>query len=138
MQILKLSNVKFLMSFKSLLKFFDINRNKRIIAGDFNIFFISKLEERGGKPLPKRKSVIKLVDIKESLDICYVWTIRNPKCQNFTFIQNHSTRFIERQLNYIFISNFLLPVMSTDHSPVLISLSNNNFDDDNNGPGLWK
>ena len=134
------------MSFKSLLKFFDINRNKRIIAGDFNIFFISKLEERGGKPLPKRKSVIKLVDIKESLDICYIWRIRNPKCQNFTFRQNHSTRFIERQLNYIFISNSLrefdnytnvLPVMSTDHSPVLISLSNNNSDDDdNNGLGL--
>ena len=54
-----------------LLKFFDINQNNRIIfAGDFNIFFISKLDVRGGKPLPKRKSIMKLVDIKESLGIC--------------------------------------------------------------------
>ena len=85
-----------------------INQNKRIIfAGDFSIFFTSKLEARGGKPIPKRKSIIKLVDIKESLDICDVWRIRNPKRQNFTFRQSHSTRFIERRLDYIFISNFL-------------------------------
>ena len=38
--------------FQSLLNFFDINQNKIIIfAGDFNIFFTSKLEARGGKPI---------------------------------------------------------------------------------------
>ena len=59
---------------QSLLGFFDINQNVRIIfAGDFNIFFSSKLEARDGKPMPKRKSIIKLVDIKESLDICDIW-----------------------------------------------------------------
>ena len=51
---------------QSLLNFFDINQNKRIIfAGDFNIFFSSKVEARGGKPIPKRRSITKLVDIKE-------------------------------------------------------------------------
>ena len=75
---------------------FDINQNKRItFAGDFNIFFSSKIETRGDKPILKRKSIIKLVHIKESLDICDIWRIRNPKHQNFTFRQNHSTRFIE-------------------------------------------
>ena len=64
---------------QSLLKFFDFNQNKRIIfAGAFNIFFSSKLEARGGKPIPKRKSVIKLADIKESFDICDIWRSRNP------------------------------------------------------------
>ena len=125
---------------QSFLIFFDINQNKRIIfAGDFNIFFSSKLEARDGK------SIIKLVDIKESLDICDIWRIRNPKRQNFTFRQNHSTGFIERQLDYYFVSNCLqefvnytdvLPAISTDHSPVLISLSND--DSDNSGRGLWK
>ena len=92
----------------SLLKFFDIYQNKRVIlAGDFNIFFTSKLETRGGKTLPKRKSIMKLVDIKKSLDISDIWRIRNPKRQNFTFRQNHSTGFIERRLDYIFISNCL-------------------------------
>ena len=71
--------------------------------------------------------------------------IRNPKFQNFTFRQSHSTRFIERRLDYILISNCLqefvnytdvLPALSTDHSPVLISLSHDNFD--NNVCGLWK
>ena len=74
--------------------------------------------------------------------ICRIW---NLKPQNFTFRQNHSTGFIERWLDCIFISNSLqefvnyidiLPAISTDHFPVLISLSNNNSD--NNGRGLWK
>ena len=82
---------------QSLLNFIDINQNKLIIfAGDFIIFFNSKLETKGGKPLPKRKSISKLVDIKENLNICDIWRIRNPECQNFTFRQNHSTGFIER------------------------------------------
>ena len=34
--------------------------------------------------------------MKESLNICDIWRIRNPKRQNFTFRQNHSTGFIER------------------------------------------
>ena len=68
-----------------MLNFFEINQNKRIIfAGDFNIFFISKLEARDGKPLPKRKSVIKPVDIKERLDICDIWRIRSHKCQKLS------------------------------------------------------
>ena len=118
---------------QSLLKFFGINQNKIIIfADDFNIFFISKLEARDGKPVPKRKSTIKLVDMKESLYICDIWRIRNPKRQNFTFRQNDSTGFIERQLDYIFISNCLqefvnytnliIPATLGDHYPVLISL----------------
>ena len=131
---------------QSLLNFFDINQNKRItFAGDFNIFFSSKLEARGGKAIPKRKSIIKFVDIKETLDICDIWRIRNFKRQNFTFRRNHSIGFIERQLDYIFVSNCLqeffnytdvLPAISTDYFPVLISLSNNNSG--NNGRGLWK
>ena len=131
---------------QSLLNFFNINQNKRItFAGDFNIFFSSKLEARGGKAIPKRKSIIKFVDIKETLDICDIWRIRNFKRQNFAFRRNHSIGFIERQLDYIFVSNCLqeffnytdvLPAISTDHFPVLISLSNNNSG--NNGRGLWK
>ena len=55
---------------QSLLIFFDINQNKRIIfARDFNIFFSAKLKARGGKSILKRKSIIKLVHIKESMDI---------------------------------------------------------------------
>ena len=131
---------------QSLQNFFDINQNKRIIfASDFNIFLSEKLEAMCGKPILKGKSIIKLVHIKKSLDICDIWRIRNPKRQNFTFRQNHSTGFIERRLDYIFVSNCLqefvnytdlFSAISSDHSPVLILLSSDNSD--NNGCGLWK
>ena len=97
----------------------------------------------------KRKFIAKLVDIKESLDICNIWRIRNPKCKKFMFRQNHSTRFVECQSDYIFISNYLqefidctevfvpeVPAPSTDHSPIFILLSND--DSDNNGRGVLK
>ena len=79
------------------------------------------------------------------MDICDIWRIRNPKRQNFTFRENHSTGFIERRLDYIFVSNSLqefvnhtdvLPAISIDHFLVLISLSNDNSED--NSRGLWK
>ena len=110
---------------QSLLKFFDINQNKIIIfAGDFNIFFVSKLETRGSKSLPQKKSIIKVVDTKESLDICDIWRIRNSTRQNFTFRQNHFIGFIECRLNYIFISNCLQEFFSyTDVLPAISTFS---------------
>ena len=67
------------MELQSLLQNLDVSQNKRIIfADDFNIFFNSKVEAKGGKPLLKRKSIAKLFEMKESLDICDIWRIRNP------------------------------------------------------------
>ena len=63
------------------------------------------VEAKGGKPFLKRKSVAQLDEIKESLDICNIWRIRTPTIPNFTFKLNHSTRFIDCQLDYIFISS---------------------------------
>ena len=55
---------------KKLVKKWDISQNERIIfAGDFNIFFNSKLKAKGGKSLLKIKSIAKLVEKKETLDI---------------------------------------------------------------------
>ena len=77
------------------------------------------------------------------LGICNIWRIRNPNTRNFTFNQNHSTRFIERRLDCIFISSCLqefvnntdiVPVLSTDHSPLLIPSDKS----DKNGNGFWK
>ena len=84
---------------QSLSKSFQINENKRIIfASDFNIIINSKLGARCSKPLPKRNSVVKLADIKKSLDICNIWIIGSPTCQNLILRQNHSTGLIERRL----------------------------------------
>ena len=57
---------------------------------------------------------------------------RNTKVKQFTFTQQHSSGFIQCRLNYFFISNGLqefesttdiLTPISTDHCPVLFSLS---------------
>ena len=51
----------------ALLKTFDINPNKHIImAGDFNLFFNSKLDAAGGNPTLRRKSLAKLIKLKEA------------------------------------------------------------------------
>ena len=108
---------------------------KLILAGDFNLFLNSKLDAKGGKPPVKKKSLAKFLQLKESYDLCDIWRIRNPVLSTFTFRQKHSTGFIQRRLDYIFICNSLqefvndtciLTSLSTDHSPVHLSVSKEN------------
>ena len=63
----------------------------------------------------------------------------------FTFRQQHISGFIQRRLDYFFLSNLLqesvnktdiLAAFSTDHSPLLFSLKLRT--DKNRGKGLWK
>ena len=74
-----------------------------------------------------------------------IWRIRNPKIKRFTFRQQHISGFIQRRLDYFFLSNLLqesvnktdiLAAFSTDHSPLLFSLKLRT--DENRGKGLWK
>ena len=126
----------------ALLKTFDINPNKHIImTGDFN----SKLNAAGGNPTLKRKSLAKLIELKEAYDLCDIWRVRNTKVKQFTFTQQHSSGFIQRRLDYFFILNGLqefasiadiLAPISTDHSPVLFSLSQGK--DNIISKGFWK
>ena len=83
----------------------------------------------------KKKPLAKLIELKESYDLCDIWRVRNMKSRQFTFTQQHSSGFIQHRLDYIFISNtlqelvtmteILIPI-STDHSPVILSLSKGN------------
>ena len=112
---------------------FDINKkNQPIMAGDFNLFFDSKLDAQDGNPTIKRKSLAILVELKENYDLCDIWRARNTKSKRFTFTQKHFSGFIQRRLDYMFISNTLqefvtiteiLTPISTGHSPVMFSLS---------------
>ena len=70
------------------------------------------------------------MEIKESLDICEILRIRNTNTENFTFRQEHSTKFIERLLDHIFISNYfqdfvnntyILPAQTNDDYYLLLS-----------------
>ena len=71
--------------------------------------------------------------------------VRNTKSNRFTFPKKHSSGFIQRRLDYILILNTLqkfetmtdiLTPISTDHSPVLFSLSKEKITI--RGTGLWK
>ena len=102
------------------------------MAGDFNLFFNSKLDAQGRNPTIKKRSLAKLIELKESYNLSDAWRVRNTKSRQFAFTHKHSSGFIERRLDYIFISNTLqglvstteimIPI-STDHSPVTFSLS---------------
>ena len=61
----------------------------------------------GGNPNMKKKFVVKFIHIKESLGLCNIRRVRNPKKKRYTFIQQHVTGFIQRRLDYFLVSNTL-------------------------------
>ena len=116
---------------KLLETFDDYNKKNIVFGGDFNLIFDCKLDASGGNPILKRKSLAKLIEIKETLCLCDIWRIRNPNVKRFTFRQNHVSGFIERRLDFFLISNILqesiikadaLASFCTDHSPIFFSL----------------
>ena len=75
-------------------------KNKNIVLrGDFNMHFDSKLEATGGKPVLKKQSIAKMVELLENFDLCDIWRIRNLKKRRFTFRQNHFSGYIQRRLD---------------------------------------
>ena len=84
-----------------------ISDEKIILGGDLNLVFDCNLEACGGNPVLKKKSLTKFIEIKESLNLCDIWRIRNPKFRQHTFRQNHSSGFIQRRLYYFFVSYVL-------------------------------
>lgn len=43
-----------------------------VFGGSFNLFFLTKLEAQGGNPELKKKSLVKLIEIKEKM-ICLIF-----------------------------------------------------------------
>ena len=115
----------------NLLKEFDLTDRYLIFAGDFNFFHDKKLKASGGNPKLKKASIAKLIELKETYNLCDIWRIRNTKKRCYTFRQNHATGLIQRRLDYIFVSSSLqeyvkttdiLNAFSTDHSPVFFGI----------------
>ena len=103
------------------------------------------MEAQCGNPTLKKKSLAKLIEFKETYDLYDIRSVRNTKSEQFTFTQRLSSGFIQRRLDYILISNTLqefvtmtkiLTPISTDHSPVLFSLSKEKTAI--RGKGFWK
>ena len=71
------------------------------MAGDFNLFFNSKLDAASGNPTLK-KSLAKFIELKEAYGLCNIWRVRNTKVKQLAFTQQHSSGFIQHTLDYFF------------------------------------
>ena len=81
----------------NLLENFDLTKNKPIIfTYDFNMFLDRRLEAKGGNPCLKKQSLSKFLYIKEKLNLCGIWQIRNPKAKQYTFRQQHFSVFFAK------------------------------------------
>ena len=125
--------------------FEDIQNKSVVLGGDFNVILNPSLDSEGGKPVIKKRTIAKLIQITENLDLCDIWRIRNPKRKRFTFRQHHSIGLIDRRFDYFFISNSLqesvkttdnLAAFSTDYSAAAFSLCH--LKEFPRGKGLWK
>ena len=114
------------------------------LQGTLICFFDQKLES-AGNPILKKLAVSKLIELKEPLNLCDTWRIRNPKSKAFSFRQHHVSGILQRRLDCLFISKNMqelvknvkiLNVLSTDHSPLFSSFLN--LTNISRGRGLWK
>ena len=109
--------------------FFLLDDSKKLIfAGDLNHFFDSDIGASSGSPTLKKKSISKVLQLTGKYISVNMWGIRNPTSNQFNFRQNHRAGFIQRGLDYIFVSNSLqesiqktdiLPSFCSNHLPVL-------------------
>ena len=113
----------------------EVSSKQIVFGGDFNLIFDCKLETNRGNPVLKKNSLAKLIEINEILNLCDIWRIRNPLNKRYTFHQNQVSGFIQRRLNYFFISNTLQDFVKkidvfasfpTDHSPIFFSFEKEN------------
>ena len=124
----------------------DLDNQNIILGGDLNFFFDTTLEASGGNPTIKKNTLTKFIELKENFNLCDIWRIRNPKTKRFTFRQKHASGFIQRRLDYFFISTNLqysakktdvLASFCSDHSPILLSFCRQKSEC-TRGKGLWK
>ena len=59
--------------------FEDIQNKSIVLGGDFNVILNPCLDSGGGKPVIKKKTIAKLIQMTENLDLCDIWRIHNPK-----------------------------------------------------------
>ena len=96
--------------------FEDIKKKIVVLGGDFNVILDFSLDLDCATPVIKRKKISKLMQIKENLDLCDIWRIRSYKRKRFTFRQQRSTGFVQKRLDYFFISNTLQESIKTTNT----------------------
>ena len=90
-----------------LLKFDANEYNHIIFSGDFNIFSNASLVATGRNIKLKTRTVGKFLELNDKFDLYDIWKIKHPKTKTFTFKQKYLSGFIQRRLDYIFVSQNL-------------------------------
>ena len=81
------NNIKGMQSSKNRLKLMQYFKDK---IGSTGVLFLQEAHYN---------SKVKLIEFKETYDLCDIWRIRNTKSKRFTFTQKHSSGFIQRRLD---------------------------------------
>ena len=89
----------------------EISNKQTAFGGDFNLIFDCKLETNGGNPVLKKKSLTKLIELNESLNLCDISRMRNLLKKCYTFHQNRVSGFIQRRL-IIFLFQIHFKILS--------------------------
>ena len=63
---------------QNMLNDIEISNKQIVLRDDFNLIFDCKLETNGGNPVLKKKSIAKLIEINETLNLSDIWRIRIP------------------------------------------------------------
>ena len=78
-----------LSSLFKLLEESDISLTKQLVMVQdlliINLFFNSKLETQDKYPTFQKKSLPKLIEFKQTYDLCDIWRVGNRKSKRFTF-----------------------------------------------------
>ena len=136
--------VSFFTHIEECISSFDLSQNVRYIwGGDFNCH-LTDMDADGGRCIRKRRSVSKIEAIIDEYDLCDIWRVQNPKIHRFTW--RATNPLIQRRLDYFLISNSLQfyvlsteihSAISTDHSAIILSISDN-ISDGKPGPSHWR
>ena len=117
----------------------NLSSEKNIIfAGDFSLYLDCSLDAKGGSPSLKKHSLSKLLEIKQKLDLCDIWRVRNPKKCNILLGSNIFSVYLLISYNFqeVVKDSEILCAMSTDHSALFCFFQN--FNKLKKGSGLWK
>ena len=77
----------------------------------------------------KKKATSKIIEIKENFKFCNIWWKSSRNTQMYRYRQKHISGFIQRRLDFFFISNALqeyidktgvLASLCSDHSPIFL------------------
>ena len=122
-------DIHFFDSIKStLLNFSDTTL---ILGGDFNLLVNPNIDCTNPAPASRRISSSCISSFLEDLNVVDIWPLLHPSVKDYTFFSSRHSSF--SRIDYFFVSPVLvkytssvtiLPMLLSDHSPIIFSLEN--------------